>query len=299
MNSSKHISSLTILTGLFLLLTGCNDSAEDSTAKVSIKSWDLPVSQAALVKKPLYYSSTGSVVTDQRVDVASTETGMINKILVANGKKVTQGQTLAIVQSTVNNQEKFQIKSPVSGIVSTRYKSAGDLVTSRETILTINLDEGFIFETYVTESQISKVKVNEKVLVLIDALNTSINGTVAGIASSGDPLTRRYRVKIILPQTTGLFPGMFGRSRFQLGSEETLAIPTNALIERGGLQGSFVVDKENKVSFRWLRIGKVWSENVEVLAGLDEGERIVNVNETRLRDGDLINSTRANGGVNE
>lgn len=276
--------------GLSFILAGCNDPDANVAAKNSPKSWQLPLSQAKIVKIPLTYSSTGSVVTDQRIDIASPTTGLIRKILIPNGMKVTKGQVLVILQSTDKKQRNIRITSPVNGVVVTRHKQVGDVATSRNAILTVNINQGLIFETYVTESQIGKIKVNEKVSVHIDALAASSAGTVARVATSGDPLTRRYRVKIILPEQEGLFPGMFGRSRFHIGSEQVIVIPSNALLERGGLQGCFVVDEENKAHFRWLRIGKKWPGQVEVRAGLQGGERIVAVTESRLREGDLISA---------
>jgi len=288
MNINKKSSIHALLFGAFLILAGCSDPEGSSAVQTNSKSWNLPVVEAALVNKPVYYSSTGSVVTDQRIDIASPAAAKVTKILVVNGSKVTKGQTLAILQSTSKKQQELRIVSPVSGIVVSRSKRAGDQVAPRGSILTINLSQGFIFETYVSESRIGKIKVNEKVFVHIDALNTSVVGIVARIASSGDPVARRYRVKIILPGKKDLFPGMFGRSRFRIGSEDVLIIPDTALIERGGLQGSFVVDNKNNAHFRWLRLGKSWSKSVEVLSGLEVGEKIINANEVGLRDGDQI-----------
>lgn len=294
MKKIKYLNALAILSVLFLSQTGCNNST-DTTETTRDKTWRLPVSEVAVVKIPLKYSSTGSVVTDQRIDVASPTTGFIRKIVVPTGKKVTKGQTLVILESSNVKRQRIRISSPVTGVVVTRHKRVGDITTPRETILTVKLSQGLIFETYVTESRIGKVKLNDPVTIYIDALDTSIAGTVARRAPSGDPITRRYRVKIALPEHDGLLPGMFGRSHFRIGTESVVVIPRNALLERGGLQGSFIVDNENKAHFRWLRIGKLWPERVEVRAGLQGGERIVTVTETRLRDGDLI-STKASAG---
>ncbi|MFK5914679.1 MAG: efflux RND transporter periplasmic adaptor subunit [Woeseiaceae bacterium] len=293
MKTSKQLLIATFLMGMFFTLAGCNDK-EATTTKLTNKSWNLPVAKAEMVKKFVYYSSTGSVVTDQRIDVASASTGIVGKILVANGRRVTKGQTLVILRSSGENQKSIKIKSPTTGTIVARHKVVGDVASPRTAILTLNINKGFIFETFVTESRIGKIKVNEKVNVYIDALNTSIAGTVARVASSGDPLTRRYRVKIVLPEKNGLFPGMFGRSRFKTGSEKVLVIPKDALVERGGLKGSFVVDKENTLHFRWLRVGKSYQKNIEVLAGLEAGEYVVSVNEAHLRDGDAINSKGGN-----
>ena len=65
-------------------------------------------------------------------------------------------------------------------------------------------------------------------------------------------------------------------------------VATTALVERGGLRGVFVVNGENTVQFRWLRIGREWPDRVEVMAGLRAGEQVVAVADPTLRDGDKI-----------
>jgi len=52
-----------------------------------------------------------------------------------------------------------------------------------------------------------------------------------------------------------------------------------------------VLDEKNRASFRWLRTGREWPEQIEIKAGLREGERIVAVRQPGLRDGDLVKVT--------
>ena len=73
-----------------------------------------------------------------------------------------------------------------------------------------------------------------------------------------------------------------------LGKSKSTVVPTSALVERGGLRGVFVVNSESTAQFRWLRIGREWPDRVEVMAGLEGGERVVAVAEPTLRDGDKI-----------
>ena len=126
------------------------------------------------------------------------------------------------------------------------------------------------------------------VTVRIDGIAAPIAGKVSRIVESGDPVTRSYPVKIALPATSGLLPGMFGRADFVVGRVAVPVVPTAALIERGGLRGVFVVDADSKARFRWLRLGREWPDRAQVTAGLQSGERIVAVAVPSLREGETV-----------
>jgi len=295
MSKIKFLNTLIILSGLYVSQATCNNSEVAATATIN-KTWNLAVTKASIIRRPLEYSSTGSVVTDQRIDIAIQKTALIRKIVTHIGEKVSPGKPLVLLDRTDKAQQRIRLLSPVTGVVTTHHKQAGDIASPGVPVLTVKLTQGYLFETYVAESYISKIKLNNTVTVHMDALNISLKGTVARVAPSGNPLTRRYRVMIAVADHDGLLPGMFGRSRFQIGTQQILMVPKKALTERGGLKGVFVIDDNNKAHFRWLRIGKIEAERVEVQAGLKEGERIVAVIETRLREGDLIDTK---GGIDE
>ncbi|CAN0507570.1 unnamed protein product, partial [Phaeothamnion confervicola] len=126
------------------------------------------------------------------------------------------------------------------------------------------------------------------VTISIDALGRTLTGEVLRVVSSGSAVTRGFEVKIAIPATPGLTPGMFGRSEFQIGKRPEIAIPPAALVDRGGLSGVYVVDAESRLHFRWLRTGNRVGDAQVVLAGLDEGERIVSAPTSGMREGDRI-----------
>jgi multidrug efflux pump subunit AcrA (membrane-fusion protein) len=69
--------------------------------------------------------------------------------------------------------------------------------------------------------------------------------------------------------------GLFGRAQFSRGERQSLRIPRSAVLERGQLQGVFVLDQNKVAGLRYVTLGKVSGGNVEVLAGLQNGERLV------------------------
>lgn len=197
-------------------------------------------------------------------------------------------QARAVLDTALAQRAYVEITSPEEGVVVARLKRAGDLAVPGVLLLTIESGHNLLFETFVSEGRVSAISPGNPVRVKIDALAEALNGTVVRVVPSGDPVTRSYQVKIALPETVGLMPGMFGRTRFTLGENKSPVIPSRALVERGGLRGVFVVDGEDRARFRWLRTGREWRDRIEVTAGLQAGERLVVAVDPALRDGDRI-----------
>lgn len=341
---------------LIVLLGSCGDVAK--SIEIEPKTWDMPVAEVKIASLPVDYSSTGSVVSDQRIDVSSRATGYIRKILVLEGQQVSKGQTLVMLDESdvegaireaetvvntaklvvqdaeidlkrysdlykrgsvseskirktrlfrdraqytlsqaktslkiaISQREYIKISSQITGVVVSRHSREGDLATPGSSILTIESSQGLLFDTYVAESQISKIHRGDTALVSIDALHKTFKGVIARVVPAGDPLTRRYKVKIALPAHEGLLSGMFGRVHFTLETRTSPVIPSKALIERGGLQGVFVVNDKNKAYFRWLQLGVKKMDIIEVRAGLEGGELILVREISQLREGDIIHN---------
>jgi hypothetical protein len=81
----------------------------------------------------------------------------------------------------------------------------------------------------------------------------------------------------------GIQPGQFVRAYLPtniaianalLTPQSTLLIPQSAVVHRAEFDAVYVVDKQGKPQLRQVRLGRVEGANVEVLAGLDAGERI-------------------------
>ncbi|MFA5257061.1 MAG: efflux RND transporter periplasmic adaptor subunit [Opitutales bacterium] len=340
------------------LASGCKRSGE--RAEPAPNTWTLPV-MVASEGAPIVYAIAGSVVSDQRIDVASKLSGYILEILVREGDRVKASQVLARIDAadvdggirraqaavdaaeaasndantdmerfewlfgrgsiSENEMRKIRLKadtsrealnqakaaldtalslrayadvtSPVDGVVVARIKRAGDLALPGAPILIVEAGGGLLFETFVAESQLAAIGTGDPVDVVLDGLPSPLKGTVSRVVPSGDPVTRSYQVKIALPETAGLMPGMFGRANFVVGLSEAPVVPKGALVERGGLRGVFVVDDEGRAHFRWLRIGREWPDRVEVDAGLRADERFVATVEPKLRDGDKIKAAES------
>jgi len=185
------------------------------------------------------------------------------------------------------------IASPVDGVVVSVAMRSGEMAAAGATILTVESREVLLFKGFVPESRLAEIDPAEPVRVRIDTLKgTPFRGRVRGLVPSGDEITRRYEINIVLPDNPSLVPGMFGRADIVLGTRTVPVVPRSALIRRGGLDGVFVLDGET-ARFRWLRTGRILDDSVEVVAGLSGGERILMAANDTVRDGSLIEMTES------
>lgn len=191
------------------------------------------------------------------------------------------------------------IVSPVDGVVVSRHAQAGDLATPGVPILELEARQSLVFQAFVAESRVAEIATEVPVRVTLDAVPEPIRGQVLRMVPSGDVRTRRYEVKVSLPATQGLLPGMFGRASFELGTERLLVVARAALVERGGLTGAFRVDDTGRAEFRWLRTRRELADAVEVTAGLAEADRVVLSPPATLRDGDRLELAEGGAGAGE
>ena len=120
--------------------------------------------------------------------------------------------------------------------------------------------------------------------VTLDSVDRSIEAQVAEIVPTVDAASRAYIVKIDLPVLPAIRSGVFGRASFQLGSRPLLAIPADAVTERGQLQ-SVLVAADRIARTRLITTGQKVGNRIEVLSGLGAGEKVIFPVPTGLSDG--------------
>ena len=181
-----------------------------------------------------------------------------------------------------------RIRAPFDGIVTGKKADAGSLASPGMPILTVEGVGRYRLEVTVNENDLRYVRIGQSVPVMIDALdNAELKGQIKGdlkgdfkgkineIVPAADASTRSFLVKVDLPADTRLRSGLFGRVEFSRGDRSSLLIPRTAVVERGQLQGVFVLGQDMVASLRYVTLGKPSGSTIEVLAGLQSGEVLV------------------------
>jgi RND family efflux transporter MFP subunit len=187
-----------------------------------------------------------------------------------------QAQAKAALAQAHTSLSYTRILAPFDGVVTEKKADPGMLASPGLPIFTVEGLGHYRLEATVNESDLRYVRMGEKVSVVVDALeNTDLKGKVVQIVPAADPGSRSFLVKIELPADALLRSGLFGRAQFSRGNRPSLLIPQTAVVERGQLQGVYVLDQNKVASLRYVTLGKISGAQVEVLAGLQESENIV------------------------
>ena len=183
------------------------------------------------------------------------------------------------------------IRAPFSGVVSNKFINEGDMANPGMTLLEVETPGDFQVMAMVPESEISQIKPNTTVDVLIKSLSKSIKGKVTEVSSSSKNTGGQYLVKVALEKSSEkLLSGMFATVQFPVESKNndtTVLIPTDALVSKGELSGVFTVSQSNTAILRWLRLGRTYGDKVEILSGLNADESYI-----VSADGKLFNGAK-------
>ena len=75
---------------------------------------------------------------------------------------------------------------------------------------------------------------------------------------------------------------------FTIGEAKRLTVPRAAVVVQGQLEGVYVIGPQNAAEFRLVKTGKEMGERIEILSGLNEGERVAISQLQLLRDGAVV-----------
>jgi RND family efflux transporter MFP subunit len=186
------------------------------------------------------------------------------------------------------------LRAPFDGRVASRRANLGDVANPGMPLIEIEGEGGLELKATVEPTLAATLRPGSKLKALVDGQAAPLTATVAAIAPAGDPTTHRFELKADLPQAPGLRAGLFARLLVPgVTADPRLTVPAEALFERGGLTGVFVVS-EGKARLRWVAVGAREAGTVEIRAGLEAGERVV-LRPAGLVDGNPVRATGAGG----
>jgi HlyD family secretion protein len=185
--------------------------------------------------------------------------------------------------------------------------TAGQAVSSGSTLLSITDLSGLGVTAEVDETDVLLVQPGVQADVEIDAVPDAVySATVSSVDVASTPSTRggvAYRVRLVLAegrtpdgeQAPAPKPGMSAVVDLQVRSSgsEALAVPASAVVRDGGgsvNEAAVLVVADGVVERRAVRLGAQGEDRVEVLGGVEAGERVVARDADRLSDGQRVRS---------
>src|SRR5690606_7889961 len=181
------------------------------------------------------------------------------------------------------------IRAPFAGRTGFRRVSVGSYVSAGTVITTLDDTSRIKLDFTVPETYLYLLRRGLPITATTSGLpGREFHGEVTNLDSRVDPVTRSIAVRAELPNEEGLLrAGMFMTVRLEGDVVPALVVPEEAIVPERGRTYVFVVANDRAYR-REVRTGKRRPGEVEIVAGLAEGDRVVIEGTQNLRDGDAV-----------
>jgi len=242
----------------------------------------------------------GLIAQQELDDATAKDRASQAQVDAAKSSLAAAKQQLAVARA---NQQHYaalsdyaRITAPYDGVVTWRFSDTGALVqagtsnTSGLPVVTVAQIDLLRLRIPVPESLAAKVRIGDSADVHVQATGEHFTGKVTRFTDALDPSTRTMQVEIDVPNPTyHLQPGMYANVTLSANSRpNALTVPIEA-IQRGENKTSvLLLDEQNRVQAREVQVGVESSNNVEILGGLTEGEKVIVGNLGSYQPGELV-----------
>lgn len=235
--------------------------------------------------------------TNLESDKLLYENGDISKLQYENsvlGVKNAEAQYLsavALLSVAKKNYDDTKIKSPISGFISRKNINIGTMVTTGTPVYrTVDLSK-MKMEVSVPQEIINKVKIGDKAIITISALDgKTFDGIVKRISPEADKTTGAFMIEVLIDNKSNLIKaGMTAKLELLLTTQnKTLAIPHYSLVLKNGENYVYKISN-GTAKLTEIEIGESMGENIIVKNGLDLKDTIVVVGMNNLGVNTKIN----------
>jgi len=206
--------------------------------------------------------------------VAARFPGVVRRINAEVGDRVSQGETLAIIESDASLAD-YPLRSPISGTVIAREARVGEATGARNLFAIADLQTLWL-EMRIFGSDAARIKPGAKVRLTQPTDGATTEISVAQISPVVDAVSQSLLVNAVLKNSDGIWrPGMAVRAYIET---QRVAVPLRvpvAALQKVGEWDAVFVRVGDIFEARPLTLGRRNEEFVEVLSGLAVGEQIV------------------------
>ncbi len=180
----------------------------------------------------------------------------------------------------LENLENYRnIVAPFTGIITRRSIEVGDYITvgSKE-LFALTQTDPLRSTIWIPQAYADNLVTGTEITInLREQQGRNLNARIERIAGGIDPSTRSRQVDLILPNADAtLLPGAYAEVVIPVTSSiETLVVPSATLIIRDQNQRMAVVETDNTISFRTIKLGRDLGRDVEVLEGISKDDVLV------------------------
>lgn len=219
---------------------------------------------------------------------ASLDTALANQRASAANLAAARA-ALAETQTRVNQAT---IRAPVSGLISSRAVTRGQIVQAGSELFRMVRDGRLELDAQIPEAELRLVRPGMGATIASDQ-GGQTTGTVRIVTPQVDPQSRLGLARIALTGGSNLRPGMFARAEIDAGSQPSLTVPSAAVVFRENRPGVYVLMPDSTAHFQPITEAGRSQGVVAVSSGLQAGQRVVVEGAGFLGEGDQVRVVQA------
>lgn len=281
MNTSKKIIiAVSIITFLVVLIIAGRMILNNVIQKKINET--KPTEVVALeVKKTEFYEKIetfGTAIANQSFSIRIKKTELISSLEFDKNLMVQKNQLIAQLKNE-------KIIAPFSGRLGIREITPGILGGEDSIIATLDDIENIKLDIKVPESYSGILKRNLKIKATSESVNETFFGNLDVISSRVDPTTRSILVQAKIKNNNyKIIPGMLINIEIIFNEKESIGVPEESIIQQGTRTIVYKVIEDKTVSLTEVKTGIRNFGKVEILSGLNAGDKIVTEGVSKIRD---------------
>jgi RND family efflux transporter MFP subunit len=244
--------------------------SNEELARVTAQRWDNLVKRGVVSRQE--NDTYQAQYESQKANVHALE-----KAVAAAKSNVAVSEASLARLGELQGYEK--VLAPFAGVITLRNVDVGMLITDGSTLL-FRIAQTDKLRTYVNvpQSDASSIRVGQAAkLSIADLPNRKFDGVVTRTANSLDPASRTLLTEVQTSNPDGsLMPGMYADVDLTTPRKDPpVLIPGDTLVVRTDGPQVATVDRDKRVHYQLIQLGRDYGDRIEVLSGLEPGQQII------------------------
>lgn len=297
------------------------DEMARAKAGVAAAEANIVTAQAA-IQRAEAGANIASISYKRIQDVAARDKGLVprQELDVAQAKDLEGKALFASAQSSLKaaQQAKLQAESeyqraaamvayatihaPFNGVVTKRYANTGSMIqagisSQSQAMPVVKLAQNDVLRLTlpVPVNAVAEVRNGQPVDILVTSLHRTIQGKVTRSADSVQMATRTMDTEVDIPNADGsLVPGMYAEVHLHLAARHNvLSVPLDAVDGLGTSVQQVYVVRDGILHLQPVTVGLQTPSRVEIVSGIQSGDKVVVGRHTGLSDGQKVEARPA------
>lgn len=220
------------------------------------------------------------------------KTGGVTKQQLDQAKLALTNAESNLKQANINVGD-TKVKAPINGFINKKYIEPGSILTGMPATALFDIVNTSKLKLTVTvnENQVASLKKGDNINVTASVYpDKTFSGKITFIASKADEsLNFPVEIEITNNSNNDLKAGMYGTANFasKQQKQNLMVVPRNAFV--GSVSSNEIFVAENgKAKLKKVTAGRILGDQVEIINGLSDGEKVITTGQINLQDGNTV-----------